>query len=149
MKVKCAFCKVYLSKDDAVRIGIQSFCSHDHYMKSRLYVTSRSGFSMSQDDRFEIIEADGFRCRFCGRDNYLHVHHIKYRSEGGSDDRSNLITLCGRHHEVIHSDKKRFQPLCLKLVELRDGYSIIDLKVLDLENLVEQGNLETWLNNHR
>ena len=147
MKVKCAFCKKYLPKGEAVRVGIQSFCSHDHYVQNRSRVTSKPASAMSKDDRLEIIKSDGFSCRFCGSENYLHVHHIKYRSEGGSDDKSNLITLCGKHHEVVHSDKKRFQPLCLKLVELREDFLVKDLRILDLEDLVERGSLETWMDN--
>ena len=28
----------------------------------------------------------------------LHVHHIVPRSEGGSDDDENLVSVCARHH---------------------------------------------------
>ena len=31
------------------------------------------------------------------------VHHIVYRSQGGTDDVSNLIALCRTHHEKAHS----------------------------------------------
>jgi 5-methylcytosine-specific restriction endonuclease McrA len=149
MKVKCAFCKSYIPREDALRIGVQSFCSHDHYVQSRASVKKNINNIISQDDRLKIIEADGFACRFCGRENYLHVHHIRYRSEGGSDDSSNLITLCGQHHDVVHSNKKRFQPLCLKLVELREEFLVKDLKILDLEKLIEEGSLEEWVSlNH-
>lgn len=35
----------------------------------------------------------------------LEVHHIVYRSNGGSDKPSNLITLCSRHHKQLHDGK--------------------------------------------
>lgn len=39
------------------------------------------------------------RCEWCGeRSDHLEVHHIEPRSEGGSNDPSNLIVLCPNHH---------------------------------------------------
>jgi 5-methylcytosine-specific restriction endonuclease McrA len=32
----------------------------------------------------------------------LHVHHIQWRSNGGTHDLANLITVCRTHHEQIH-----------------------------------------------
>jgi 5-methylcytosine-specific restriction endonuclease McrA len=61
--------------------------------------------------RREVMQRDG-SCRLCGRRGDLHIHHIDYRSQGGSHEPHNLIALCPKHHEVVHSDKKKFQPLC-------------------------------------
>jgi 5-methylcytosine-specific restriction endonuclease McrA len=45
-----------------------------------------------------VLHRDGHRCRRCGSPatpfDPLHVHHLVPRSEGGSDDVSNLVTLC-------------------------------------------------------
>ena len=41
----------------------------------------------------------------CGRwmaFNESHLHHIKSRGSGGSDDPSNLILICWRCHRKIH-----------------------------------------------
>jgi hypothetical protein len=35
----------------------------------------------------------------------LNVHHIKFKSQGGSDSPDNLITLCEKHHEQLHAGK--------------------------------------------
>lgn len=35
----------------------------------------------------------------------LHVHHIIFKSRGGSDAPSNLLTLCEKHHDMLHADK--------------------------------------------
>ena len=32
----------------------------------------------------------------------LHVHHIRMRSLGGTDDEDNLACLCARHHDWVH-----------------------------------------------
>jgi 5-methylcytosine-specific restriction endonuclease McrA len=51
-------------------------------------------------------------CRFCGQlGARMEVHHINYRSQGGPDANWNLVLLCDEHHRLVHSDKKRWQPL--------------------------------------
>lgn len=65
-----------------------------------------------------VLERDRHRCRWCGRTNVrLHLHHIQYRSAGGDHDPSNLITLCYLHHELVHTDKGKYPPLLLILME--------------------------------
>jgi len=51
----------------------------------------------------QIRERDGFTCQQCGKHGpndhvSLHVHHKIPRGNGGSDDPSNLITLCANCH---------------------------------------------------
>jgi len=48
-----------------------------------------------------VLERDNHRCRVCGRGGSNQVHHILPRGAGGSDDPSNLITLCGRCHMLV------------------------------------------------
>ena len=62
--------------------------------------------------RDEVMVRDRLRCRFCGSRRELHLHHISYRSEGVDHSPHNLITLCRHHHEVVHSDKRRWQRIC-------------------------------------
>lgn len=52
-----------------------------------------------------VLRRDGFRCRQCGVRCHRHdadVHHLIPRSMGGSDDPSNLITLCDGCHAAHH-----------------------------------------------
>ena len=57
--------------------------------------------------RSYILFRDGFRCQECGYYKHLEVHHIVPRSKGGTDEFSNLVTLCKECHDVIHGFKKR------------------------------------------
>jgi 5-methylcytosine-specific restriction endonuclease McrA len=54
-----------------------------------------------------ILDRDGYACQQCGKDKNvkLHVHHIKFRSEGGTDTPKNLITLCESCHDSLHAGK--------------------------------------------
>lgn len=47
--------------------------------------------------RFQILERDGYRCRYCGRGApgvTLHVDHVHPQSKNGTDDPDNLVTAC-------------------------------------------------------
>jgi len=48
-----------------------------------------------------VFERDGWRCVFpgCTAQRNLQVHHIVFRSAGGSNELSNLATLCAFHHQ--------------------------------------------------
>lgn len=51
------------------------------------------------DVRYFVFARDNYTCQVCGKkDKILQTHHIKYRSEGGSDRADNLITVCTDCH---------------------------------------------------
>ena len=55
-----------------------------------------------------VLNRDNYTCQYCKgkhRDSKLEVHHIIFRSQGGSDEESNLITLCHTCHKNLHSGK--------------------------------------------
>lgn len=55
-----------------------------------------------------VLNRDGYTCQYCKgkhKDSKLEVHHIVFRSKGGSDEESNLITLCHTCHKDPHSGK--------------------------------------------
>jgi hypothetical protein len=55
---------------------------------------------------------DGWRCAVpaCSSHANLHAHHVVFRSAGGSDASSNLITLCAWHHQRgVHGGLVRIQ----------------------------------------
>ncbi len=65
-----------------------------------------------------VYERDRERCRWCGATNQgLHLHHINYRSAGGDHSPENLITLCPRHHRLVHTDKGKYPKLLFVLLE--------------------------------
>ena len=65
----------------------------------------QSGYHTKQDwkaIRRKIIERDKKQCQGCGKQTEkLQVHHIKPRDQGGTNELSNLIALCGRCHMTI------------------------------------------------
>lgn len=61
------------------------------------------GFS---NTRAFVLDRDSYACQNCkgkNKDKKLEVHHIVFRSNGGSDEAENLITLCKTCHDNVHS----------------------------------------------
>jgi 5-methylcytosine-specific restriction endonuclease McrA len=52
--------------------------------------------------RNQVLRRDGWRCQVCSSMKNLQVHHKTLRSQQGSDDDLNLITLCGCCHDRVH-----------------------------------------------
>lgn len=55
-----------------------------------------------------VLNRDNYTCQCCKgkhKDIKLEVHHIVFRSQGGSDEESNLITLCHTCHKDLHGEK--------------------------------------------
>ncbi len=53
-----------------------------------------------------VLTRDGYLCQQCqgkSKDRRLEVHHIVFRSEQGSDEEANLLTLCKTCHESLHA----------------------------------------------
>ncbi len=57
------------------------------------------------EQRHAVLERDNYTCRWCNTplpDNELAVHHIKSRGAWGSNEPSNLISLCAQCHQAAH-----------------------------------------------
>lgn len=65
------------------------------------------GFDYEWASRREaILHRDNYTCQICGKKHTrLEVHHIVYRSNGGTNDETNLITLCEECHADVHNGK--------------------------------------------
>jgi hypothetical protein len=52
-----------------------------------------------------VLTRDNYTCQNCNgksKDTRLEVHHIIFRSNGGSDEQENLMTLCKCCHDKVH-----------------------------------------------
>lgn len=53
-----------------------------------------------------VLTRDGYVCQQCkgkSKDKRLEVHHILFRSQNGSDEATNLLTLCKTCHDGLHA----------------------------------------------
>jgi hypothetical protein len=49
-----------------------------------------------------LVRDRGCRWPGCATRRFLHAHHVVFWSNGGPTAMSNLLTLCGRHHRIVH-----------------------------------------------
>lgn len=61
-----------------------------------------------ENTKANVLNRDNYTCQHCKgkkKDSKLEVHHIIYRSNGGSDEEENLMTLCHTCHFDLHHGK--------------------------------------------
>lgn len=52
--------------------------------------------------RAKVLWRDKYQCQHCKGSDNLHAHHIRYKSQGGTDVVQNGITLCKKCHDGLH-----------------------------------------------
>lgn len=92
------------------------YCVAYYQITERLERNSQSGYRYQrgltrypenwEDLRQEVLERDEYQCGNCGSTDSLHVHHIVPLSLGGSNQPSNLRTLCKSCHKKLHPHMK-------------------------------------------
>lgn len=77
---------------------------------------------ISQRTRKIVNERDDGVCQLCGARG-VHLHHIIPRSRNRKliDDPNNLITLCFRCHQIVHSNMKYWMQYLLERKNERDN----------------------------
>jgi 5-methylcytosine-specific restriction endonuclease McrA len=66
-------------------------------------------------NRSAVLIRDGNRCRHCGRESNLQVHHMDPYKKSKNNEQSNLITLCSRCHmraESVRLPQKTNKDVC-------------------------------------
>lgn len=125
MTYRCLGCREYRRGTPFERVGLGSVCSAGCVQLTAERRRQRPRPSVPADGippatRTAVLARDG-GCRYCGVAVGLHLHHINYRSEGVDHSEHNLITLCARHHELVHSDKGYWQPVLHAYIALLYG----------------------------
>ena len=66
----------------------------------------------------KTIELFNGCCVICGSP-YIHLHHIRYGACGRKTYMGNVIPLCKKHHDLVHSNKKKYQPMMIEIINKR------------------------------
>lgn len=127
-KRRCTMCKDYydIHAPGSQSVGLSGVCSVECLLdlkekarnkRARRIVHRenriRYGRRLDPVVREAVRERDNHRCKYCGKGgDFLEIHHVNYRSQGGPDEAWNLILLCRDHHQLMHTSKKKWQPLC-------------------------------------
>jgi hypothetical protein len=78
--------------------GFLAAVLREYLLTERIHLKVARHYAILKRDRFRC-QVPGCRCR-----RNLEVHHIIWRSKGGGDEQSNVVTLCKAHHSYILHD---------------------------------------------
>ncbi len=59
-------------------------------------------------------------CAICGN-NQVQCHHIRYGASGRKTYMGNIIPLCKKHHDLVHTNKKKYQPILIEIIDKKIG----------------------------
>lgn len=93
------------------------------YQKGEMY-----GF---ENVKSYVLSRDKHTCFFKCKDSKLEVHHIKFRSQGGTDNPNNLITLCEKCHKKVHAGKLEINVKKHKELKASTAMNIIRKRLLE------------------
>ncbi len=81
-----------------------------------------------------VLHRDGHTCQICkgkSKDKILNVHHIKSRSNGGTDRPDNLITLCETCHKAYHKGNAELKVKPSKEFKAETFMSMVRWKIVN------------------
>lgn len=68
-------------------------------------------------DTYELF--DGC-CALCGSP-FIQMHHIRYGAVGRKTYMGNVIPLCKKHHDLVHTNKKLYMSQLIKIIDEKMG----------------------------
>ena len=92
--------KAFLKKNKKKKRKYKKKTYQDRKKEYASYIHSKEWKEL----RLEILFRDGNRCRYCGSNEKLEVHHLHYRNFK-REKHEDLITVCALCHKEIHSNK--------------------------------------------
>lgn len=62
------------------------------------------------------------QCALCGS-NQIHMHHVRYGGlyGGRKTYMGNVIPLCKKHHDLVHTNKHYYMPKLIEIVNKKLG----------------------------
>ncbi len=129
------------------------------YMYDPSYVHKREDNDFSAADKQVILERDNYKCVICGASANegweMHIDHIKPRSLGGTNEKSNGQVLCSRHNffkknlSQTEVGKKFFVNLLenIKQSEPSEYKSTLEAFVLAVLEQYEKYNIDSHIEN--
>jgi hypothetical protein len=87
-----------------------------------------------ENKRQFVLSRDKFTCQCCkgkSGSKRLEVHHIQWKSKSGSDDVTNLITLCSSCHSKVHNCKIELKKTTASSYKEAAGVSSMKTSLID------------------
>ena len=87
----------------------------------------------------KVLNRDNYTCQSCKgkkKSNRLEIHHVIFRSNGGSDEEDNLITLCDTCHTNLHHGNLKLNLKGIKKGSLKHATQMNSIRI-QLLNIYE------------
>ena len=102
----CPTCRTTACLDHEVRDTVVAECTCDHEVVD-LQPGPKQGHlsrAIPPATRRTVLHRDRMRCAVPGCECrlWLDLHHLQPFAQGGSHDASNLLSVCGLHHRLVH-----------------------------------------------
>ena len=82
---------------------------------------SKKKITVTQDTYNKVMQRDKCKCVMLNYEckGKIELHHVRYKSERKDliNEPNNCVCLCTFHHKLVHSNKKKYQPILLKILE--------------------------------
>jgi RRXRR protein/HNH endonuclease len=91
-----------------------------------------------------VLARDGYSCQQCkgkAKDQRLEVHHVVFRNQNGSDEESNLLTLCKTCHDGLHRGEIILKKMGKKKGSLLHATQMNSIRIQLLKQVEAE---ETW-----
>lgn len=70
-----------------------------------------------ENTKAQVLHRDNYKCQNCSKTKcQLEVHHIIFKSKGGSNEPENLITLCSDCHWKVHHKNLKLKKIGKKSI---------------------------------
>lgn len=119
--IKYQYC-IKHQKKGCLNENICYMCTDKEYKKQKaIKKVSKKRIFVKKEVYNAVYVRDDGRCRLCGSYKNLHLHHIIYRSENKMliNDINNCIMLCINCHNLVHSNKIKYQPMLIDIINRR------------------------------
>ncbi len=142
--VMCAGCRSRSHESSYARYRSKMWCGGDVYRsiidvrrraqnrrkKMRQKVRGVAYKGASPRARHHVLRRDERRCALCAcsTGHCLQVHHIRPKSEGGTDRHTNLITLCKEDHDMVHRNMGRYRELLSRMAITREAGHLLSAR---------------------
>lgn len=113
------YCKV-LRKE--IILPCDKNCSELNLVRNKpIKKVSKNRITVKKEIYQQVYERDKGICVMLNYEckGKIELHHVQYRSERKDliNEPNNCVCLCTFHHQLVHSNKKKYQPLLLKMLE--------------------------------
>ena len=113
-------CCIYREKKNIQKNAIKMQNKPTYKLKTKTPLKSVGKKRITVDHKIydEVMQRDNNCCRLCSC-NTVQLHHIIYRSESKEliNEPTNCIMLCVKCHQLVHSNKKKYQPILKDIIK--------------------------------